>query len=181
MKAYKLILVTLASLAALAGCAKKDNGFASRYAKNAFGASANNPEMVGQAIQNAGFTMDILFIRSVRTQSMATDIYATVMVNEQSHQVILSFNSTNINRIISSPTMAMIGGKQVRVEGKCLNVECSPAYIVATAYEGNNINVPRLQVGYKFMSALPTADQDKYHLLGPGQISTFDAMASYLN
>lgn len=177
MKADKMFLVLFVSLAALAGCAKKDNSFAAKYAKNAMGATAVNADQVGQAMQSAGFTMDIINIRTAARglPSQASQFDSTIIVDD-SMTTQLRITIPSVNTVVSGETK--INGRRIVVQGKCANIDCSPYYVVATAYASNG--QPSLQVGYKFMSALPSADQDRYHALGPGSITNFDAMVSAL-
>lgn len=178
MNAYKIILVAFVSVAAFAGCAKKDNSFASKYAKNAMGATAANPDIVGQAFESAGFTMDIVYIHTVtRGLPSANSVFAsTILLDESSQQVQTAITPGNINGFATGQTT--ISGKKVTVAAKCANTDCNPYYIVATAYLND---VAKLQVGYKFYSLESTADRDKYQALGPGQISTPENMINALN
>ena len=176
MNALKMILVTVLSMAAFAGCAKKDSNFASKYAKNTMGAAAINADASATAYQNAGFFMDFIDIRTVDYGTSGTFQFSTtIVIGEVVREVRTSINASSTGLVFTN-TINM-AGRRVDLAAKCSDSQCTQYFFVATAYEGNQA---KLQLGYKFVR-MGTVDNDKYQALGTTQITSVENMMSYLN
>lgn len=174
MNALKMILVILVSGAAFIGCAKKDSNFASKYAKNAMGASAVNPDVAATAYQNAGFSMDFIDIHTITGTNISYQFSITILLADVAREVRVSVDASSAGQLHKSTLE--IAGRRVDLAAKCSDAQCSQFFFVATAHEGNQA---KLQLGYKFVRQ-GTIENDKYQALGVGQITTPESMMSYL-
>lgn len=160
MKAFKQTFAIALCALAIGACAKKDGNFAS---KNSMGAKAVRNQAVQDAVA-AGVKLDFFGINTVSTNPMQFRV--DLMVNDL-HTVVTTYQQGTT----PAGGSKLIGGYNVMVEGVCVNMECNPYYISATATAPNGQKYG--QVGYKFYRLNSTADSDVYMLFDSAHILPF--------
>lgn len=185
MASSKYLLSALVILTmGLSACAKKDSGFAERYAKNRLGAQVADGVKTQAAAENAaaqGLEADILKIQ--RTQSgSGIAVSALILINNQQVPVTTTHYDTQaINGTVN------MGTYQIQYHALCGNESCNPYYAAMEVYQNGRIII---QEGLKYYFERTSSEhRDVYQWFSPGEelplvgssANDVNGMVGYLN